>query len=118
MSVIRKALALENESPISVSAEVIEGDTEFILTARSAWARLINKVYEVDPFICPHCGGEMQFIAVIEEAPVALQSLMPKSPGSPPWLLPIGWGKKSHRKGPLRSNSGSFVFYSMGVLVG
>ncbi len=45
-------------------------DSEYIKDARSAWARLIKKVYEVDPLICPHCGGEMRFLAVIEEAPV------------------------------------------------
>ncbi len=32
---------------------------------RSTWARLIKKVYEVDPLICPHCGGQMRFLAVI-----------------------------------------------------
>jgi len=32
---------------------------------RSAWARLIAKVYEVDPLICPRCGSEMKLIAVI-----------------------------------------------------
>jgi len=42
-------------------------DSEYIKDVRSAWARLINKVYEVDPLICPHCGGEMRFLAVIKE---------------------------------------------------
>ncbi len=46
------------------------GDSEYIKDARSAWARLIKKVYEVDPLKCPHCGGEMRFLAGIEEAPV------------------------------------------------
>jgi hypothetical protein len=34
---------------------------------RSAWARLIAKVYEIDPLICPRCGSEMKFIAVITD---------------------------------------------------
>jgi hypothetical protein len=34
---------------------------------RQSWARLLQKVYEVDPFLCPKCGGEMHVIAVIEE---------------------------------------------------
>lgn len=34
---------------------------------RSAWARLIAKVYEVDPLICPRCGSEMKLIAVITD---------------------------------------------------
>jgi hypothetical protein len=45
-------------------------DPAFANAVRSAWARLIRKVYEVDPLICPHCGGVMRFLAVIEEAPV------------------------------------------------
>ena len=26
----------------------------------ASWARLIHKVYEVDPLVCPRCGGEMR----------------------------------------------------------
>ena len=33
---------------------------------KSAWARLIAKVYEIDPVVCPDCGAEMTVIAVIE----------------------------------------------------
>jgi hypothetical protein len=36
---------------------------------RSAWARLIAKVYEIDPLICRHCGSEMKLIAVITDPP-------------------------------------------------
>ncbi|MBA7494160.1 hypothetical protein ES702_04733 [subsurface metagenome] len=32
---------------------------------KSTWARLIKKVYGVDPFICPRCGGAMKIIAII-----------------------------------------------------
>jgi hypothetical protein len=32
-----------------------------------AWARLLAKVYEVDPFVCPKCGAEMKVIAIIED---------------------------------------------------
>lgn len=28
---------------------------------------MIRKVYEVDPLICPSCGGEMSIISFIEE---------------------------------------------------
>ncbi len=33
----------------------------------SAWARLLAKVYEVEPFICPNCGSDMKVIAVIQD---------------------------------------------------
>jgi hypothetical protein len=31
------------------------------------WAEIIKKVYEVDPLICPSCGGQMKIIAFIED---------------------------------------------------
>lgn len=34
---------------------------------RSAWARLIAKVYEVDPLVCPRCASDMSLIAVITD---------------------------------------------------
>ena len=30
------------------------------------WAEMIRKVYEVDPMLCPRCGGKMKVVAVIE----------------------------------------------------
>jgi hypothetical protein len=33
-----------------------------------SWARLIKKVYEVDPLICPKCGHEMRVISIITDS--------------------------------------------------
>ncbi len=33
---------------------------------RRSWARLLRKIYEVDPLSCP-CGGSLRIIAVIEQ---------------------------------------------------
>ena len=38
--------------------------------ARSAWARLIYKVYEVDPLVCAKCGAPMHVIALIDDAAI------------------------------------------------
>ncbi len=35
--------------------------------SRQNWARLIQKIYEVDPLICPKCWGQMHIISFIEE---------------------------------------------------
>ena len=32
-----------------------------------SWARLIQKIYEVDPLLCPRCGKKMRIIAFIED---------------------------------------------------
>jgi hypothetical protein len=31
------------------------------------WAEMIRKVYEIDPLLCPSCGGKMSIISFIEE---------------------------------------------------
>jgi hypothetical protein len=46
---------------------VRETETRASLVVRRTWARLIRKVYEVDPLLCPRCGGTMTVIAVIEQ---------------------------------------------------
>jgi len=32
---------------------------------RRSWAQLIKRIYEVDPLVCPSCGGEMKVVAFI-----------------------------------------------------
>ena len=46
--------------------ESYESSKEF----RKNWARLIQKIYEVDPLTCPKCCGEMTVISVIEDGEV------------------------------------------------
>jgi hypothetical protein len=54
--------------PGSVEVYTAAGEAvEVGATARKkVWARLLAKVYEVDPFLCPECGGKMAVIAVIQ----------------------------------------------------
>lgn len=33
--------------------------------SKATWARLIAKIYEIAPFVCPRCGSEMKILAVI-----------------------------------------------------
>ena len=42
---------------------------------RKSWARLIQKIYEVDPLCCPKCRGPMKIISIIEEQVVIKQIL-------------------------------------------
>ncbi|MBL7177711.1 MAG: hypothetical protein ISS66_17965 [Desulfobacteraceae bacterium] len=34
---------------------------------RKNWSRLIQKIYEVDPLMCPKCHGRMKILAFIED---------------------------------------------------
>jgi hypothetical protein len=40
-----------------------------------AWFRLIKKIYEVDPLICPVCSGPMRIVAFIEKEGVVRKIL-------------------------------------------
>lgn len=40
-------------------------ETENNRTTRSSWARLIHRVFEVDPLTCPECGTQMRIVAAI-----------------------------------------------------
>ena len=43
--------------------------------AKSAWARLIRKVYEADPLECSKCHGPMRIISLIDDPPVVRRTL-------------------------------------------
>jgi hypothetical protein len=43
---------------------------QYRAVARRRWAELIRLIYEVDPLVCPKCGGTMWVIALIQEPKV------------------------------------------------
>ena len=53
-----------------------EQDDEFRKQCRRNWARLIKKIHEVDPLICPRCRGLMRIISFIEDPPVIKKILL------------------------------------------
>jgi hypothetical protein len=61
---------------------------------KQSWARLLRKIYEVDPFLCPKCSGLMRVVAIIQD-PEELRKIIAwaaeKTEVSPD-LLPVGPG--------------------------
>ncbi len=58
---------------------------------KKAWARLIQKIYEVDPLVCPRCGSQMRVVAVIHdriEVDRILQHLIKIGRGPPGYEKP------------------------------
>jgi len=57
------------ESSASSEASMVETTPEGADRAalRRRWADLIRRVYEVDPLVCPRCGGEMRVVGFITE---------------------------------------------------
>ena len=45
-----------------VKAESEKCDTKALAT----WAMLIKMIFEVDPLICPECGGTMKIVSIID----------------------------------------------------
>jgi len=43
-----------------------DGDSDFAKSRRASWARLLRKIFEVDPMLCP-CGGKMKIVSVITD---------------------------------------------------
>ena len=60
---MRKKAAAEAaaESPTAAGAEGASPGR-----SSQSWTMLIKRVYEVDPFSCPECGGQMAVVAFIE----------------------------------------------------
>ena len=42
---------------------------------RRNWARLIQKIYEVDPLCCPNCKKQIRIISIIEAGPIVKKIL-------------------------------------------
>lgn len=63
--------------PSPAEVDMTAGEAVEVGTAarKKAWARLLAKVYEVDPFLCPECGGKMAVIAVIQD-PVEIRGII------------------------------------------
>jgi len=63
----RRKLGMGDETPAIIEQEA---DTPYRKKCRANWARLIQKIYEIDPLTCPKCNGTMRILAFIEEAAV------------------------------------------------
>ena len=42
---------------------------------RRSWARLLRRIYEVDPLTCPRCGDELRIVSVIRD-PVVVDRIL------------------------------------------
>ncbi len=58
-------------------------------TARYAWARLLARIYEIFPLVCPLCGAEMRIIALLTDR-LAVRATLAHlgEPTAPPRIAP------------------------------
>ncbi len=70
-----RAKALKAQQPAKTSPAAEAALSEFATRAKATWARLIRKVYESDPLVCPKCKGPMRVIALIDDPAVVRRIL-------------------------------------------
>ena len=58
---LRKKAGTDDQIPALIESEI--SSKEF----RKKWARLIQKIYNVNPLVCSKCFGSMKIIAFIED---------------------------------------------------
>jgi len=50
-------------------------ESEFASGRRQSWARLLRKILEVDPLLCPDCRVEMKIVSVITD-PMVVDAIL------------------------------------------
>ena len=58
---IRKKAGTDDEVPALIDSDISRK------TFKKNWARLIQKIYNEDPLVCPKCSGFMKIISIIED---------------------------------------------------
>jgi hypothetical protein len=61
----KEQYALECQEGEAVIIKTCTVDVFAHKKSKARWARLIAKIYEIDPLICPKCNSEMRVISVI-----------------------------------------------------
>jgi len=62
------ARGILEKAKVSPDTRVMNLDEEELRRIPSkGWAAMIRKVYEVDPMVCPRCGGSMKVVAFLME---------------------------------------------------
>ncbi len=61
---LRKKAGTDDSVPALIESEV--SSKEF----RQNWARLIQKIYHVNPLLCPKCSGSMKIISMIDDSEI------------------------------------------------
>jgi hypothetical protein len=63
-------------TPMPASCPEAPPNDDFPRFCRRAWARLIRKVYLVDPLTCPKCGGRLRILSFIDN-PCVIEKILP-----------------------------------------
>ncbi|MCX5787836.1 MAG: transposase [Elusimicrobia bacterium] len=62
---VEAALAQSREKPLAAIGRAVGAVAKAASARARAWARILSRVFEVDPLICTRCGGRMEPVAAI-----------------------------------------------------
>ncbi len=65
---LRKQVAANSQKRIENKTKAMQEETEKTKKVSQNWAKLIAKIYEVDPLICSSCGNKIKIIAFVTHA--------------------------------------------------
>jgi hypothetical protein len=65
----RGARAARGQAPVHGSVDV-KDDAPNLRARRRSWARLLRRIFEVDPLLCPKCQSQMKIVSVLTDPPV------------------------------------------------
>ena len=69
------AASTERRGQVIQDEPLLPEENEFVKKRRSSWARMIRKIYGVDPLTCPKCGSLLKIIATIHD-PAGLEKIL------------------------------------------
>ena len=61
---LRKKAGTDDQVPALIDSDISRQ------AFRKNWARLIQKIYNVDPLLCPKCSGSMRIISLIDDSEI------------------------------------------------
>jgi len=61
---LRKKAGTDDQVPALIESDISPQ------AFRKNWARLIQKIYHVDPLLCPKCLGSMRIISIIDDSEI------------------------------------------------
>jgi len=73
---LRKKAGTDDQVPALIDSDISPQ------AFRKNWARLIQKIYNIDPLLCPKCLGSMRIIAFIEDQQIVKKILQSAVGGS------------------------------------
>jgi hypothetical protein len=89
---VRRARARQTCSLAARPTQSANSQDDCARLQKRSWARLIKKVFEADPLLCPQCGREMKIVSLIDSSCPAVERILrhlniwdrPERPRPPP----------------------------------